>query len=259
MRLWKSSKEDIYKLSPLTENDIREAEYLFNKKLPKEYIDILHEQNGGEIQFNAHYSPVPTSWGETHIALSHIMGIGKENGILETPYLLKEWEMPQNLILLSGDGHTWIALDYRKTNDNPPVIYIDNELNQIVEVASSFNEFLNGLYIEEEEIDDVSPEWVERDWTLEEIKTALSSNDEQNIIVAFNYLVTNPNEHVQLIEENLITLLQNSNLEIKQLVANLANHFNEEGLLSSKCIEDIILILRKDKEIEYYADMFFAQ
>ncbi|WP_374721772.1 SMI1/KNR4 family protein [Peribacillus tepidiphilus] len=61
MNLWKSSQEDIYKLSPLTENDIRETEHLFNKKLPQKYIEILREQNGGEIVFNAHNTPKPTS------------------------------------------------------------------------------------------------------------------------------------------------------------------------------------------------------
>jgi hypothetical protein len=37
-----------------------------------------------------------------------------------------------------------------------------------------------------------------------------------------------------------------------------AHHFNQEGVLSSTCMEKIILILRKDQEIEYYADLFFA-
>ncbi len=68
-----------------------------------------------------------------------------ESSILESHYLIQEWEMPENLVLLSGDGHTWIALDYRNVAENPPVIFIDNEVEQIIELAPNFESFLQNL------------------------------------------------------------------------------------------------------------------
>lgn len=44
-----------------------------------------------------------------------------------------------------GDGHTWIALDYRNVAENPPVIFIDNEVEQIIELAPNFESFLQNL------------------------------------------------------------------------------------------------------------------
>ena len=53
--------------------------------------------------------------------------------------------MPERLVLLSGDGHTWIALDYRNVAENPPVIFIDNEFEEIIELAPNFESFLQNL------------------------------------------------------------------------------------------------------------------
>lgn len=96
-------------------------------------------------------------------------------------------------------------------------------------------------------------------YSQEELKLALSTNNEQEIILALNYLYKNQKDNEHFIEQNLIILLQHSDLGIKQLVANFANHFNRYGILSSKGVEDIVSIIRNDIEIEYYADMYFRK
>lgn len=67
--------------------------------------------------------------------------------LFDTPYLIQEWGLPDGLVLLSGDGHSWIALDYREAaaEDRPPVIYVDAQSRQVVRLAVSFRHFVEGL------------------------------------------------------------------------------------------------------------------
>jgi hypothetical protein len=124
--IWEDDPEDLFQLSPIRVDDINRAEKLLDVKLPQAYKELVQIKNGGSIKYNACPSPVPTSWAEDHVGIDHLMGIGDDGGILESPYFIKEWGMPKGLVLLHGDGHCWIALDYRKTKENPPVIFIDN-------------------------------------------------------------------------------------------------------------------------------------
>ncbi|WP_129688971.1 SMI1/KNR4 family protein [Gottfriedia acidiceleris] len=138
-------ENDLYQLEPLTDEMVKKAEEKFNIKLPNKYIEILKQQNGGVIKFDSFPTEIPTSWADDHINVDHILGIGEETGILESEYLIKEWGLPRNIVLISGDGHSWIALDYRKTKVDPPVIYIDLDEDQIIKIAPKFEVFLKGL------------------------------------------------------------------------------------------------------------------
>lgn len=256
--IWKDNTDE-YKLEPLTVEMLKKAEETFKIKLPLSYINILREQNGGYIKFDSHSSDTPNSWADDHINVDHIFGIGEENGILKSQYLIKEWDLPNNVVLISGDGHGWIALDYRNTREEPPIIYMDVDLGRIIELAPDFDSFLNGLYVGETEREDTYYEQEEISWTLNDLKTVLSTNNEQEIIPALNYLYENPKGNEIFIEQSMIILLQSPILEIKELAANFTNHFNETGILSSKGIKEIVSIIKSDNEIEYYVDMYFSE
>lgn len=77
-------------------------------------------------------------------------------------------------------------------------------------------------------------------------------------MLALDYLCINMKGNEGFIEQKLINLLQSSVLEIKEIAANYANHFNEMGIISSEGIENMISIIRDNKEIEYYVEMFFS-
>ncbi|WP_404349696.1 SMI1/KNR4 family protein [Sutcliffiella horikoshii] len=106
MTIWKATEFDEYKLKPLTVSDIKDAEERLEVRLPKAYLEILMKQNGGHIKYNAHPSPMPTDWGESFVQAEYIMGIGQQNGILESSYFIKEWGLPEGLVLFNGDGHS---------------------------------------------------------------------------------------------------------------------------------------------------------
>ena len=147
---WKSPP--MYNHPALTEQMIVDAEAVLGVKLPKTYLDLLKSHNGGYIHYNAFSTPdlPPTIYdGNGYIPVTSLNGIGVGNSldILETPYFLKEWEMPAGLVLLDGDGHTWIALDYRQVEPQgePSIVWIDNELDEEIQVAPNFEAFLKGL------------------------------------------------------------------------------------------------------------------
>ncbi|MBJ7570184.1 SMI1/KNR4 family protein [Bacillus halotolerans] len=152
---WESSEYDPFRLTDISDNEIKNVEKKLNLTLPEQYKKLIIQQNGGLINFNAFPTDQETSWADDHIEVDHLRGIGKDLGILESEYLIKEWGLPQRLLLIQGDGHNWVALDYRLTNENPPVHYFDLELNNDIKIAVSFDEFLSKLYTHDyEEVQD---------------------------------------------------------------------------------------------------------
>ena len=65
--------------------------------------------------------------------------------MFSTRKLIAEWDLPGDIVLLSGDGHTWLALDYRNTQIEPPVIFIESETGRTEAIAPSFDDFLRRL------------------------------------------------------------------------------------------------------------------
>lgn len=155
-QFWANESDDPYTLKKISEKDILKTEKKLGVKLPQEYKNLVLEQNGGYLEWNAFPTDRPTSWAEDHIQFDHLLGIGKKEGILESDYLIKEWELPKNIILISGDGHSWVALDYRNTTENPPVHFFDLEMEKDFKLADSFSEFISKLYIDES--DDIEPD-----------------------------------------------------------------------------------------------------
>lgn len=148
--------------SPLTDDAVARAEAILGVRLPATYIALMRVCNGGYITRNACPTPTATSWAEDHVHIASISGIphpGEESGpygvgrgILQTPYMIQEWGLPDRLVLIDGDGHTWTALDYRDRGDDdePGVVWLDVELEHEIRLAESFAEFLEHLRPEDE-------------------------------------------------------------------------------------------------------------
>ena len=138
--------------APVTDTEVIEAEKKLGIKLPESYIELCKIHNGGSIIYDSFPTSVPTGWADDHVSVTSIAGIDEE-GILSSSYYIEEWELPQNIVLLEGDGHWWIAMDYRERNENPSIIYIDLEADVdpfILELAPDFKSFVEGLYTHED-------------------------------------------------------------------------------------------------------------
>lgn len=151
MDIWANIVSDFYKLENLTDKDIEFAEKCFSIKIPKKYIELLKIQNGGFINFNALDVRGKFYEGNNYIYIDHLLGVKQNEGILQTDYLKNEWDIKkENIVIISGNGHSWIALDYNMTVDNEPsVIYIDtNEETKITKIFNNFGEMLQNLCTE---------------------------------------------------------------------------------------------------------------
>jgi hypothetical protein len=142
--------DNYYKHPPLTDAMINAAETILNVKLPPLLLELLLLQNGGYTVGFAFPMTQVTSWADDHVPLRELFGIvlnkkvDTAQNLLDTPYMTEEWGLPEKQVLLAGDGHWWLTLDYR-TSESPCVKWIDTELEEEVEVAASFDEFINGL------------------------------------------------------------------------------------------------------------------
>ena len=245
--IWSNNPDDTYKLKKLKDSHIRKAEKILGIQLPKEYIEILKEQNGGGIIYNAFPSPKPTAWDETSGYIDHILGIGKDSGILDTPYYIQEWEMPENIVLISGDGSEWIAFDYRFTKTNPPIIYLNNDTNEIITVANTFSEFISKLFVQEnvEVIFEEEPQV-----TQLEVEQFIKENNVEELILAIDRISWDIDEMDQIdldwYTDKLIQLSHHNDSYLRQSVINAANVL--DYLIDKETLHSIIKILENDSD-----------
>lgn len=64
-------------------------------------------------------------------------------------YMTDEWRLPEKQVLLSGDGHYFITLEYRESAI-PRMRWIDTECDEDIHVADSFEDFLKRLVSDEQ-------------------------------------------------------------------------------------------------------------
>lgn len=129
----------------LTEATVADAEQVLGLRLPESLLDLLRVRNGGCVtdEWAAFPTHQPTSWSEDHIPFAELMGIGIGGhglSLLKTPYLVEEWGLPSPVVLLSGDGHYWIGLDYRACGERgePSVTWFDTDSGAELPLAPDF-------------------------------------------------------------------------------------------------------------------------
>ena len=140
---------NFYEHPPLTQEAVDDAQRVLGVVLSPKLIRLLEIQNGGYTQGFAHPMSQPTTWSSDHVPLGDLSGIvGSTHpspmNLVRTPEMTREWGLPPNQVLLSGDGHYWITLDYRAGSE-PSVAWIDVECGEDIQIAPSFDAFLQGL------------------------------------------------------------------------------------------------------------------
>ena len=145
-----------YVNDPPSDELIKSIEEELGYKLPASYIWLMKQHNGGIPKNTCFPSDEPTSWAEDHIAITGIMGIGKEKayslcGSLGSQFMIDEWEYPPIGVAICdcpSAGHDMIFLDYRECGPQgePKVVHVDQENDyKITLLADSFEEFICGL------------------------------------------------------------------------------------------------------------------
>ncbi|WP_342512340.1 SMI1/KNR4 family protein [Sporosarcina sp. FSL K6-1522] len=150
-----------YQSEPPTDELIDSIEKELGYKLPCSYITLMNQQNGGVPMNTCFPTEEPTSWAEDHIAITGIMGIGREKGYslcgdLGSPFMIEEWGYPDIGVVICdcpSAGHDVVMLDYRACGKDgePEVVHVDQEDDyEITFLADNFEEFIKGLVSEEQ-------------------------------------------------------------------------------------------------------------
>lgn len=256
MEIWDVESRQ-YRLGGLLEEDIQFAEVYFGVKLPDDYIKLLKIQNGGTLIYNA--LPIALNrWdGDDYIEIDNLRGINKDNGIMETDYFKQEWGISKsNIILISGDGHTWIALDYNLGAD-PKVIYIETDTERITQIYDTFQEFINHLYIHEhgeEEGLRTTPLP-----TIEDARTLINSSDMEDIldgIETFNSFIYDKSFHEEYFGY-LLNFIKSGNEDLKDCAAEAVwRAVTAHYVLDKSLIQKVIVELKNDNDptIQYFLE-----
>jgi hypothetical protein len=142
---------------PLDERELQRLEAMLGVRLPEALVAMLRVRNGGWMRYCAFAMPRRASDGTTVASFHELMGVEADGrGLFGVPYLRQEWCLPDWAVMLSGDGHTWIALDYRG-REQPGVVWMasadeDDAPPEVIELAPTFEGFLDGLRIDDDAI-----------------------------------------------------------------------------------------------------------
>jgi hypothetical protein len=146
---WSSPYGHLPSPPAVTAEVVQEAENKLGVKLPQIFIELLQVQNGGYTNGFVFPTAHPTSWHEGCVPMDEVFGIDLNPettglNLMDSAYLSDEWGIPEKQVLFSGDGHWFLSLDYR-AGDTPSVLWLDTEMEEEMELASSMEAFLNGL------------------------------------------------------------------------------------------------------------------
>ncbi|UWX59278.1 SMI1/KNR4 family protein [Chryseobacterium oranimense] len=130
-------------------------------KLPASYIELMRKQNGGLVEKSCFPTSEENSWADDHIAITGIMGIGREKtysicGELGSQFMIDEWGYPAIGIYICdcpSAGHDMVLLDYSDCGKSgePKVVHIDQENDyKKIFLAKDFETFIKGLKDENE-------------------------------------------------------------------------------------------------------------
>ncbi len=133
---------------PITEDMVRQAEATLGVKLPDSLLDLLRETNGGFLR-RPHLA-IPEL--DDAVEVQYLAGIGWAQGWdaeWGSHSMSEEWQYPEGLLWLVGDGHWGVFLDYRTCGPEgePSVVWYDCEepIPTIRFIAPDFGAFLGLL------------------------------------------------------------------------------------------------------------------
>ncbi|KJB86844.1 glucan biosynthesis protein [Paenibacillus sp. E194] len=160
---WDDSEyaREAYQSEPPTDELIVSIEEELGYKLPSSYIALMKQRNGGVPKNTCFPTEDATSWSEDHIAITGILGIGREKsyslcGDLGSQFMIEDWGYPDIGVVICdcpSAGHDVVMLDYRACgrDGEPEVIHVDQEGDyEITFLADNFEAFIRGLVNEEE-------------------------------------------------------------------------------------------------------------
>lgn len=145
---------------PVTDAEFARGERALGVRLPRDLLAVLRVRNGGQVRLTSLKLPASAArtYGRKTYAFTHLAGMhpSASDAITRLATLARdEWELPDGLVPLGGDGHSWCCLDYRASGpDGPPTVtHVDLEQEIEVPLASSFAAFIAALFRDSESLE----------------------------------------------------------------------------------------------------------
>ncbi|WP_251648423.1 SMI1/KNR4 family protein [Niallia sp. MER 6] len=174
---------------------------------------------------------------------------------MQTDYFKQEWGISKsNIILISGDGHTWIALDYNH-GDKPKVIFIESDEDKITPIYHSFKEMLDHLYIHEHDEEEglrTTPLP-----TIEDARKLINSNEMDDIIDGihlFDSFIYDKSIHEEYFRY-LLNFIKSGNEDLKdRAVEAVWRAVTAQYVIDKSLIQKVIVEIKNDKDptIQYF-------
>ena len=117
--------------------------------MPEEYVNYIGTKQSWVVKLPPCTSETTQYYfGAGFYEVGEFSGLDPEEdrSIFHSASLVETWGLPEKLILIDGDGHTWLALDYRESAKNPKVIVIESDTSNSLVVAHSFQAFIQSLF-----------------------------------------------------------------------------------------------------------------
>ncbi|MEV0398065.1 SMI1/KNR4 family protein [Polymorphospora rubra] len=141
---------------PPSDELIASVEVELGYRLPALYVALMQVHNGGMPRNTCCPAPNRTTWAEDHVAVSGIMGIGREKryslaGSAGSRFWIDEWGYPAIGVYFAdcpSAGHDMVAFDYRDCGPGgePRVVHVDQEVDyRITVLAPDFTTFVQAL------------------------------------------------------------------------------------------------------------------
>lgn len=119
--------------------------------LPKAYLQLLQEQNGGYLQTSRIPTAEPTSDGLDYASVHYIFGMhdDPDTSIYYQQNLPGYTTLPDYFIFFSANGNQLFAFDYSRLSQEgePGIRYLDIDTDNWQFVASDFKQFLDMLAV----------------------------------------------------------------------------------------------------------------
>lgn len=219
MEIWlESDATESQRLSQITREELTRVEREIGKVIPAAYKEVLLQQNGGPLQYRS--VSVADSAAEAELLeIDDLFGL-ETDGNLSSDYLVEEWGLAGNILVISGDGNGFFVLDYDENALNPPVIYLEADSEEKVRVANTFEDFLSQLIVDAPAADPDDGNW--GGVTQEEAERVFFGTD----VMAIEEMLLNlmwPEDY-EWYFTNLLKLSRHDDVFVRQAVTNILDN-----------------------------------
>ncbi|WP_426355113.1 SMI1/KNR4 family protein [Exiguobacterium sp. R-39] len=257
MKFW--NEEEELKAPALLEADIHRIQQELAGRFPEGYIEKLSEQNGGSVVFNSVSVDFENTWSDQDIKpflpFSFVQPLSYD--VYQSNVgTLSEWDVTgKKMIFANGDGSYFYYFNFEDNTHEPSVWCLDISVISNHFVASSFDELLMKLSVQEGEPIDATDASVSF-LTMEEILELINHGDEDNALLAYSHWMVIGQEPERLVRELMQRIEQSNNEDqIDSYAGYLAETMINHSEKLKNSLENVIDLLKSKHLITDLSDL----